>query len=103
MLVENAAGGGGGQAGAGTEVSGNQIEQAEARPDYRLWIRFADGVEGEVDVSELAGKGVFAAWKDPAVFQAVAVDAESGTVVWPGGLDLAPNALYKEVAPVRTS
>jgi hypothetical protein len=79
-----------------------QIEQAKARPDYRLWIRFADGVEGEVDVSELVGKGVFAAWEDPAVFQAVEVDAESGTVVWPGALDLAPDALYKEIAPVAT-
>jgi hypothetical protein len=77
-----------------------QIEEAEARPGYRLWVRFADGVEGEVDVSELVGKGVFSAWEDPQVFQSVEVDAESGTVVWPGGLDLAPDALYREITPV---
>jgi Protein of unknown function (DUF2442) len=31
----------------------------EVRPlsDYRVWIRFADGVEGEVDLSYLAGRG----------------------------------------------
>ena len=80
-----------------------QIEQAEARPGYRLWVRFADGVEGEVDVSSLVGKGVFSAWEDLDVFRAVTVDPESGTVVWPGGLDLAPDALHKEIAPVATS
>lgn len=79
-----------------------QIEQAHARPGYRLWVRFADGLEGEVDLSELVGKGVFAAWKEPGVFAAVAVDPESGTVVWPGGIDLAPDALHKELASVGT-
>ena len=80
-----------------------QIEEAEARPNYRLWVRFSDGVEGEVDVSALVGKGVFSAWEDPEVFRSVTVDDESGTVIWPGGLDLAPDALYKEIAPVATS
>ena len=28
-----------------------RITTAEARPDCRLWIRFSDGTEGEVDVS----------------------------------------------------
>lgn len=77
-----------------------QIEEANARSPYRLWVKFADGVEGEVDLAHLVGKGVFVAWEDPAVFAAVEVDVESGTVVWPGGLDLAPDALYGEIAHV---
>jgi hypothetical protein len=77
-----------------------EIKHAEARPDFRLWVQFADGMEGEVDLSELVGKGVFAAWSDPAIFQAVKVDPECGTVVWPGGIDLAPDALYRDISSV---
>ena len=79
------------------------IETVEARPGYRLWIRFADGVEGEVSLIHLVGKGVFGAWEDLAFFSKVAIDPESGTVVWPGGIDLAPDALYAQITGGSTS
>ena len=67
----------------------------QARPlaGYRLWLKYADGVEGEVDLSDLVGRGVFKAWSDRKVFEAVTVD-ESGAIVWPGDIDLCPDALY---------
>ena len=37
---------------------------AEPRPHYRLWVRFEDGVEGEADLSDVAGRGVFKRWTD---------------------------------------
>ena len=37
----------------------SRLVAAEARPEYRLRVRFSDGVEGEVDLSDVAGKGVF--------------------------------------------
>jgi hypothetical protein len=79
-----------------------RIERAEARTGYRLWVRFSDGTEGEVDLSGLVGKGVFDAWRDPSVFESVRVDQEAGTVVWPGDIDLAPDALYKDISSVAT-
>lgn len=78
-----------------------RIEAVEARPHYRLWIRFADGVEGEVDLSHLPGKGVFAAWEDPEEFDKVFVDPETATAAWPGGVDLAPDALYQQIAGIK--
>ena len=38
----------------------------ELRPldDYRLWIKYSDGIEGVVDLSKYVGKGVFSAWSD---------------------------------------
>jgi hypothetical protein len=63
-------------------------------PGYRLWVRFSDGTEGEVDVSgELFGE-VFEALKDPGLFAAAELDEESNTVTWANGADFAPEFLY---------
>jgi hypothetical protein len=79
----------------------NRITAAEARSGYQIWVRFADGTEGEVDLSHLVGEGVFSAWLDPTVFTAVEVDPQSGTVVWPNGADVAPDTLYHAITRVR--
>jgi len=74
------------------------VVEVAARPGFRVWVRFEDGVEGEADLSDLAGRGVFERWTEhPSEFDEVAVDPESGTLVWPGGLDVAPDRLYSEV------
>jgi hypothetical protein len=74
------------------------VVAAKARPGYKLWVRFKDGVEGEADLSDIAGRGVFARWNDdPAEFAAVRIDPTSGAPTWPGGLDVAPDRLYAEI------
>lgn len=74
------------------------VVAVEARPGFKVWVRFEDGVEGEADLSDLAGRGVFKRWtEDPEVFAEVSVDPESGTLTWPGGLDVAPDRLYSDV------
>jgi len=77
----------------------------EVRPlgAYRIWIRFADGLEGDVDLSDLVGNGVFAAWNDPAEFRKVFIDPETHTVAWPGGIDLAPEALHEDLVAQRAA
>ena len=74
------------------------VVEVQARANFRVWVRFEDGAEGEVDLSDLVGKGVFKRWADnPSEFSQVSVDEESGTIVWPGGLDVAPDRLYSDV------
>lgn len=65
-------------------------------PGHRLRLRYADGVEGEVDLSHLAGKGVFAAWDDPAFFANVSIGS-SGEIRWSDEIDLCPDALYLQI------
>ena len=76
----------------------HRVEWVKALSGYRIAVRFSDGFEGEVDLSDLVGQGVFEAWRDPKEFDKAFVDAESGTVAWPGGVDLCPDALRKEIA-----
>ncbi len=75
----------------------HRIVEAHALPDYRLRLRFDGGAEGVVDLSELVGRGVFAAWQSPGAFDQVRVDALTGTVSWPGGIDLCPDNLYRDI------
>lgn len=62
---------------------------------YRLWIRFEDGVEGEMDCERvLAFTGVFAALLDLAYFAQVRINPDLGTICWPNNADLDPVVLY---------
>ena len=60
---------------------------------YRIWLRYSDGVSGEVDLSDFAGRGVFSAWNDQSVFESVRLD-EYGAVAWGDDIDLCADALY---------
>jgi hypothetical protein len=80
-------------------VSQTIPEFLDARPTtgYRVWLRFADGVAGEVDLaSELTGE-VFEPLRDPAAFRTLRADPELRTLTWPNGADLAPEYLYQRV------
>jgi len=66
---------------------------------YRLYLRFGDGVAGELDFAgRLRFEGVFAPLRDPAVFAQVRIHADLGTVVWPNGADLDPDVLHAELS-----
>ena len=69
----------------------------EPRDGYRIWLRYADGAEGEVDLSHLVGKGVFAAWRDQDFFAGVHIAAGDG-IAWSEELDLCPDALYLQIS-----
>ena len=73
------------------------ITKAEVVRHGVLLLTFADGLSGEVDVLDRMRGPVFEAARTPEGFAKVAVDRETGTVVWPGGADLAPDTLYERV------
>jgi hypothetical protein len=57
-------------------------------------LRFEDGAEGDVDLSNSRWHGVFEPLADPDYFGQVALDEELGTIVWPNGADIAPETLH---------
>ena len=61
--------------------------------DYRIWIRYADGTEGEVDLSHLAGRGVFRLWEDEQQWNDVRI-ADDDAIRWSEEVELCPDAIY---------
>ena len=59
-----------------------------------LRLTFANGLSAQLNVLDRMQGPVFAQARTPEGFAKVTVDAETGTVVWPGGADLAPDTLY---------
>lgn len=67
--------------------------EVKALSGYRIWIRYADVEEGEVDLSHLAGQGVFELWADEQKWENVRV-AEDGAIRWSEDVELCPDATY---------
>jgi uncharacterized protein DUF2442 len=63
--------------------------------DFRVRVRFEDGLSAEVDLSHLTDYGgVFEPLRDREQFRRLRADGEGGTIVWPNGADIAPETLY---------
>lgn len=71
------------------------VVEVEVTGDLALWVRFADGLTGQVRFQPSHLTGVFAALKERAFFVQVFVD--HGAVAWPGDIDLAPDAMYQAI------
>ncbi|MGB7414026.1 MAG: DUF2442 domain-containing protein [Thermosynechococcaceae cyanobacterium] len=65
----------------------------KALANYRLWLRYSDGTEGEVDLSDIAGKGIFKSWDDYSAFESVHI-GEYREIAWSDQIDLCPDTLY---------
>jgi hypothetical protein len=74
------------------------VVEVKPTEGWRLWLRFADGVAGEVDFSyllEYPGE-VFQPLRDLDFFRQVAIYPGRGsTIFWPNEADIAPETLYE--------
>ncbi len=71
------------------------VVEVKAEPDHRLFVRFADGISGKVQLDLSEVRGVLAPLRNPSFFERGFVD--HGAVAWPGNIDLAPDAMYQQV------
>lgn len=70
-----------------------RIVEAEYVGDYKIWLRFDDGVAGEVDLADDLTGPVFQPLRNPLSFRAFRLHPELRTLVWPNGADFAPEFL----------
>jgi hypothetical protein len=69
------------------------LKEVKPLKNFRLHVKFSDGVEGQVDLSEFAGRGVFALWNDYSQFERVMIGS-SGELVWNEEVDLDGLGIY---------
>jgi hypothetical protein len=75
----------------------------EARPlnDYKIWLKFTDQSNGNVDLSHLAGKGVFASWNKYDNFKNITIE-NGRRLVWPDEIDIDADSLYLKLTGKTT-
>ena len=73
------------------------VNEAKYLGGYKIWLRFNDGISGEVDLSGDLDGDVFLPLRDLEKFKRFSVHPELETVVWESGADLAPEFLYEKM------
>jgi hypothetical protein len=78
-----------------------QVVEARAVGNFRVWLKFNDGLAGEIDLAdELDGK-VFEPLRDVTYFASFRL--EGHTLTWPNGADMAPEFLHEQVKAAQAA
>ena len=72
-------------------------EEVKAIQKYIIWVRFSDGVEGEVDLSYLSGKGVFKYWDKNDNFKKVKISKKFRSLLWNDDIDISADNIYMKI------
>ena len=70
------------------------VIEAHYVSDYVIWLKFSDGVEGEVELEDELWGPVFEPLKDKEEFKKFRVHPDLHTIMWENGADFAPEFLY---------
>lgn len=79
------------------------IIECKALPDYKVWIRFEDGLEGVVNLVELASDPPFKlTWENIDPFENIRIDPITHTLTWGKEgeeVDISPSFLREQIQP----
>lgn len=75
-----------------------RVTSAIPLKDHALLLQFNNGEQRHMDVSPYLAYPVFERLREPGYF--ALVQADHGTVSWPGGIDIDPDSVYLESVPV---
>jgi hypothetical protein len=81
------------------------IVRFKVLPQYKIEVSFADGTVGIADLGPRLSQGPLGDGFDPLCDQTMfaRVFLEHGALTWPGGIDLAPDAMYERIRSSGTS
>jgi hypothetical protein len=68
------------------------IEEAKYLNGHRVWLKFSNGTDGQVDLKDELNGPIFEPLKDPEYFKMFTL--EGHTLAWPNGADFAPEHLH---------
>ncbi len=75
-----------------------KLIEAKHLSRYKVWLKFQDGCEGEIDLEPDLWGNIFEPIKEEFVFRQFRVDPELNTLTWPNGADFSPEYLYKNIS-----
>ena len=64
---------------------------------YQLWLAYADGTEGAVDLEHQLAPAAFERLRDVREFRRLTLDRAQNLLLWPSGIGLDTTALYREL------
>ncbi len=76
------------------------LTDCKALEQYRVWVQFADGIEGVVDFADCVGKEVFLPWNDSAFFGKVHI-SNHGSLAWNDDIEFCRDAIYLEITGLQ--
>lgn len=76
----------------------HRVTELRAESDYTLWLKFEDGVEGNVYLGHLMTTAAYGAQLNETDFFKVIVDPVTRAVTWEGGVHLDADMLYRNLA-----
>ena len=81
------------------------INRIKVLPNYKIEVSFADGTSGIADLAPRLSQGPLGDGFDPLCDEMVFAQAylEHGALTWPGGIDLAPDAMHQRIRSTGTS
>lgn len=71
------------------------VVEVKPEPEYSLFVKFQDGLSGRVRLTLGDLTGALAPLRDKEFFERVYI--EYGAITWPGNIDLAPDAMHRQV------
>jgi len=78
-----------------------EVTTAEYLGGHRLRLRFSNGEEGTVDLSDALWGPMFEPLKDVTTFQRFELSPVLHTICWANNADLAPEYLYEKMVEQR--
>jgi hypothetical protein len=77
------------------------IEEAKYLDGHRVWLKFSDGTDGQVDLSNELDGPIFEPLQDIKYFKQFIL--EGHTLTWPNGADFAPEHLHDLIPQIKTA
>lgn len=75
----------------------SNIVEVKVSDKYKLFIKYSDGVEGEISLQHLKDDFTYQFLNDKDEFEKVYVDEKTGDIFWPNSVNLCKNAIYRQL------
>ncbi|MGC6424863.1 MAG: DUF2442 domain-containing protein [Lentimonas sp.] len=77
------------------------IEEAKYLDGHRVWLKFSDGTDGQVDLKNELDGPIFEPLKDPEFFKQFTL--EGHTIACPNGADFAPEHIHALTPQIQSA